>query len=398
LVAGFLTALGAANPTVDAPSGDEQIVAGDVHGRKTAVRVATHDAASAFEGLQAGDCQVGMASRRIKPVEVINLRPLGNMLSPNAEHVIGLDGIAVIVNQANPVSSLSVSQLKDIFSGRVTSWSASGGSGTISVLGRDEKSPTFDTLDALVLDRAPLTSGALRFDDSGTLAAAVATRANAIAFTGLSSIGEAKALEITSGGLPIAPTALTVGRETYPLTRRLYLYTAPSPRNPLVTRFIAFAESSAGQKIVDRDGFIGSETSISTASSNARSLPSGAPLGYRRLVDGFDQAKFNFYFNTGSDVLDNKALVDVGRLVEDLSAEARRNKEIVLAGFADSTGDRALNVALSQDRAKSVARELESQGVHVKDTIGFGQELPISDNATEAGREKNRRVEIFVTR
>jgi phosphate transport system substrate-binding protein len=321
------------------------------------------------------------------------------MLAPSAEHVVGLDGIGIIVNAENPVSSLSIAQLRDIFSGKVTTWSAAGGgSAAISVLARDETSAASDAFSALVLDRATLTSGAQRFEDSTALSAAVSSNKNAIGFTGLSSLDAAKALQISSGGLPIAPTALTVGRETYPLTRRLYLYTAPSPQNRLVTAFVAFVQSNAGQQILDRDGLIGSATTIATARSSARNLPSGAPSAYRRLVDTFDQAKFNFYFNTGSDVLDNKALVDVGRLVESLSAGAQKNREIILAGFADSTGDRQLNLTLSEDRAKSVARELEAQGIRVKETIGFGQELPISDNATEAGREKNRRVEIFVTR
>jgi phosphate transport system substrate-binding protein len=107
---------------------------------------------------------------------------------------------------------------------------------------------------------------------------------------------------------------------------------------------------------------------------------------------------FNFYFNSGSDALDNKALVDVGRLVDIMSAPANRSKEIVLAGFADSTGDPGTNQRLSENRAKAAAAELEAQGITVKETLGFGQELPIRDNATEAGREKNRRVEIFLTR
>jgi phosphate transport system substrate-binding protein len=139
-------------------------------------------------------------------------------------------------------------------------------------------------------------------------------------------------------------------------------------------------------------------TSLATSKSASRGLPANAPPRYRELVDQLDQASFNFYFNSGSDSLDNKALVDVGRLVDIMSAQANRSKKIVLVGFADSTGDPGTNQRLSENRAKAAASELEAQGIAVKDTLGFGQELPIRDNGTEAGREKNRRVEIFLTR
>lgn len=399
LVRGFLQSLGDSSPSVRTAGTDEQEVAGDAGGRHVDVRVAAHGSATAFTGMRAGSCQVGMASRRIRSSEAASLHSLGNMLAPSSEHVIGLDGIAVIVNAANPVTNLTLDQLKAIFTGRATSWSvAGGGSGRIAVFARDDRSGTFDTFKSLVLDNAPLAPGARRFEDSAALSAAVSADPAAIGFIGLPYVAQAKALRIASGGSPIAPTSLTVGRETYPLTRRLYLYTASSPREPLVAKFIAFAQSDAGQEVVNRDGFVGDVTALATSKSSSSNLPASAPARYRTLVDGFDQTSFNFYFNTGSDVLDNKALVDVGRLVAIMSESGNRNKSVVLAGFADSTGDPQSNVRLSENRAQSAARELEAEGIRVKDTVGFGQELPIRDNATEEGREKNRRVEIFITR
>lgn len=63
-----------------------------------------------------------MASRKIKPDEIATLAALGDMTSPASEHVLGLDGIAIIVNQANPATSLTKDQLARIFSGEVTNW------------------------------------------------------------------------------------------------------------------------------------------------------------------------------------------------------------------------------------------------------------------------------------
>jgi phosphate transport system substrate-binding protein len=398
LVRAFLMSLGAQNIESTA-NDDEQTVTSSLNGKPADVRIAAHGTATAFTGLASAACQVGMASRRIESGEAARLRTLGNMLSPSAEHVIGLDGIAVIVNAANPVSALSVGQLAQIFTGRITTWGALGGSPhRIHVLARDAKSGTFDTFTALVLEGTPLVGSARRFEGSTQLSSAVAADPDAIGFIGLPYVAAAKALRSASGGSALAPTTLTVGRESYPLTRRLFLYTAATPRNPLVGKFVTFVQSDAGQTIVNKDGFVGTVTSLATSKSAVRALPANAPPRYRELVDQLDPVSFSFYFNSGSDALDNKALVDVGRLVDIMSAPANRTKEIVLAGFADSTGDPGTNQRLSENRAKAAASELQAQGITVKETLGFGQGLPIRDNATEAGREKNRRVEIFLTR
>jgi phosphate transport system substrate-binding protein len=402
LVRGFLASAGAHDGS-STVNGNEQTVNADSNDKAVNVHIAAQGSATAFSGLAAGDCDVGMASRRIKTSEAAVLQPLGNMLSPRAEHVIGLDGIAVIVSESNPISSLSMSQLKDIFSGKITAWNLVGGVGhNIHVFARDAKSGTFDTFASLVLNEAPLVTSALRFGDSGLLSSSIAADPDAIGFIGLPFVAHAKALRIASGGGAIFPTKFTVGRESYPLTRRLFLYTAVVPANPLVDRFVSFVQSDAGQKIVDKDGFVGTVTTLTapkvTSKLPSRSLPRDAPQRYKALVDQLDQASFNFYFNSGSDRLDNKALVDVGRLVNIVSTRRARSKQVVLVGFSDSAGDQIANQRLSEERAKSAAVELQTQGISVKDTLGFGQELPIRDNATEAGREKNRRVEIFLTR
>jgi phosphate transport system substrate-binding protein len=408
LVHGFLTSLGAQDirSTV---SGDEQTLTARLNGRTANMHIAAHGTATAFRGLAAGDCDVGMASRRIKGSEAADLHPLGNMLSPRAEHVIGLDGIAIIVNASNRVSALTMRQLRDIFAGKITAWNLVGGAAHgIHVLARDAKSGTYDTFAALVLAQSPLVASALRFEDSGLLSSTVAGDPDAIGFIGLPFVAHTKALRIASGGSAVPPSKLTVGRESYPLTRRLFLYTAMVPANPLVGNFVSFVQSDPGQMIVDKDGFVGTVTTVAMPTAittlamptaPSHSLPPDAPARYKALVDQYDQTSFNFYFNSGSGALDNKALVDVGRLVDMVtSTRAAHPRKIVLVGFSDSAGGRRENQRLSEYRAKAVATELEAQGLVVEDAIGFGEDLPIRDNATEAGREKNRRVEIFLTR
>jgi len=74
------------------------------------------------------------------------------------------------------------------------------------------------------------------------------------------------------------------------------------------------------------------------------------------------------------------------------------NARITIIGHTDSTGSDAVNNPLSMDRAQSVRDYLAARGVSPTrvETAGRGEREPIADNSTEAGRAKNRRVEIFL--
>ena len=63
---------------------------------------------------------------------------------------------------------------------------------------------------------------------------------------------------------------------------------------------------------------------------------------------------------------------------------------------SDGIGGVAKNLALSKDRAHAVAVQLESRGIKPAVVTGFGKELPVASNDTEEGRDKNRRVEVWL--
>src|SRR5439155_922505 len=82
--------------------------------------------------------------------EASQLTSFGDMTSPAAEHVLGLDGIAVILSKNNPVESLSKGQVAQLFAGEITDWSQVGGpSGPVNIYARDDKSGTYDTFKTL---------------------------------------------------------------------------------------------------------------------------------------------------------------------------------------------------------------------------------------------------------
>jgi len=68
----------------------------------------------------------------------------------------------------------------------------------------------------------------------------------------------------------------------------------------------------------------------------------------------------------------------------------------MLFGFADSTGSRPMNMALSDNRAKTVEEQFKQRGLKPGVVKGFGPDTPVASNETDEGREKNRRVEIWI--
>jgi phosphate transport system substrate-binding protein len=114
------------------------------------------------------------------------------------------------------------------------------------------------------------------------------------------------------------------------------------------------------------------------------------------LTQGAERLSLNFRFKTGTSDLDNKAVVDVDRVVPFIADLRYTGDKILLFGFADSTGTSAGNNALSFNREKVVEGQFVQRGLKPGAVRGFGSELPVAFNDTDEGREKNRRVEIWI--
>lgn len=383
--------------TVPGENAEEKTVQGTLPGESgpSIIKIAAHGSATAFTDLGSGSTDIGMASRRIKPEEASSLASLGDMYSGGSEHVLGLDGIAVIVNASNPVQSLTKEQIMRLFSGDATRWSDVGGAGgTVKIYARDDKSGTYDTFKSLVLGSKSLVSGAQRFEDSNALSEAVAGDSNGIGFVGLPYVHSARAVAVSEkGASALQPNRLTVATEDYPLSRRLYLYTPANPANRLTRKFIEFALSRQGQDVVGASGFV-----AQTVTPQTEAIAANAPSEYRQLTSGAQRLSLNFRFKTGKSDLDNKAVVDIDRVVSFIADLKYTGDRIMLFGFADSTGSREANIALSQNRAKVVQDQFVQRGLRPGTVRGFGPDLPVASNDTEEGREKNRRVEIWIKR
>ena len=386
---------GAARVTRKRTAPDELLVETqpEAGGAVQAIEIHAHGSATAFQDLGASACDVGMASRRINAAEAEKLSGLGSMTSGACEHVIALDGLAVIVNTQNPVVSLSKDQITKLFSGELTNWSAVGGNdSSVSIHARDDKSGTYDTFKALVLGKTPLASSAIRYEESEKLSDQVAGDANAIGFIGLPYVRQAKALMVKDvGTVALLPSPLTVATEDYLLTRRLFLYTPAKPTEA-ARKFVNFAFSNEGQQLVHSAGFV----NLRPECMARNALCDKCTPDYQRAIADACRLSLDFRFETGSKQLDNRAQRDLGRLVGLMNTSSFAGKSVLLFGFADKMGARADNVQLSQDRAQVVGAQLRAAGVSVAMVTGFGPDMPVADNATEEGRQKNRRVEAWL--
>ena len=145
-----------------------------------------------------------------------------------------------------------------------------------------------------------------------------------------------------------------------------------------------------------------------------RKLPNGIELDIpefgieNKLVTFIEDSKlavdkttwFNFdriNFETGSAKLSSESLVQTKNIAEILKAYPKVNLKI--GGYTDNTGDAALNLKLSQDRANSVKAAIVSEGIDASrlDAEGYGKEHPVASNDTEEGRAQNRRIAVRVS-
>jgi phosphate transport system substrate-binding protein len=356
------------------------------------VNIAAHGSGTGFKGLKSGVADIAAASRPAKLKEVNALADFADLTNKRSEHIIGIDGLAIIIHSQNPIQRLSVQQLRQVFSGEIDDWSQLGGRiGKINLYSRDDNSGTWDSFKRMVLGKQySLHAGAKRFEANDELSDEVSSDINGIGFVGLPSVRRAKLIAVSDGfGKALKPNKLSIATEDYALSRRLYFYTDEESENTYVNEFITFVGSTLGQSTVADNGFV------------AQNIEAVMPLAYRKLPEDFQKMTplgmrltVNFRFKEGSAQLDNRALKDVERLAQFISRHP--DKRLTLIGFGDYKKSPQRAQLLSKLRAMAVRRELVRQGVYPKHSLGYGAQLPVASNKRESGRYKNRRVEVWL--
>jgi phosphate transport system substrate-binding protein len=193
-----------------------------------------------IKAVPAETAEIGMSSRELSAAET------GSGID---EHLIAIDGIAVIVNSGNPVSGLTLGQIRDIYTGAVTDWSQVGGrAGRIAVVSREPGSGTRGAFEEIVKFQDKLVLGAIEFDGTGAVKAEISRNADAVGYISLGSLDSTiKALNVDG----VAASTANVINNSYKIARPFLLLTKKGRTlNGETTAFLDWILTDAGQAIV----------------------------------------------------------------------------------------------------------------------------------------------------
>ena len=197
-----------------------------------------------------GTADIGMASRRAFTTEISAALANGRTLKPT---IVAYDGIAVIVNTANPVSKLTKKQIEGIFTGAIKDWSEVGGKpGAISIYTRNTSSGTYSDFKGMAMSKNDYAPSAQKMAGNEEIASEVGKNPNGIGYVGMAYMKAAGIKPTAVNG--VVPSIATVRGHTYPISRSTFYYTNGAPAGEAAD-FLAFTLSPAGQKIVEQVGF-----------------------------------------------------------------------------------------------------------------------------------------------
>jgi phosphate transport system substrate-binding protein len=208
-----------------------------------------------------GTVQIANASREMSPEEIAEAKKNG--ITP-VRFTVALDAIAVVANPLNPVQGLTLQQLSDLYTGRITLWSAVGpGTGPVVLLSRESNSGTYVYfLEQVVRLGDPkgkelFSPETLLMPSSQGISSEVHQNPHAIGYDGLGYVtSEQKVIAVarSPAGPYVLPSARTVLDGSYPISRPLFMYTAGEPTGA-VKKYLQWV-TREGQSLVSDNGFV----------------------------------------------------------------------------------------------------------------------------------------------
>jgi phosphate transport system substrate-binding protein len=189
-------------------------------------------------------CDIGSSSRDLTADE----KKVGLV-----EYEIARDGIAIIVHPSNKVNDLSIAQIHDIFSGKVTNWKQVGGpDAKITLVTREAGSGTRDGFEKMVMGSDKISAKALVSNSTGAVETTVAGDPSAVGYISMAAVDKTVKAVTVEG---VKANNDNVSNRTYKMQRPFIYITKFKPEG-LAKAFIDFTLSDQGQSIIDKEGAV----------------------------------------------------------------------------------------------------------------------------------------------
>lgn len=440
----YLTHIGANEVRrIPGKNADEFAVQGIFYSTKEirTIRIQGQGTPFGFAALKEGTCDVAMAAHKLSPADA---RTIGEgIISAESEHRLGMDAVAVVVHKNNPVPALTVEEVGKIFAGEITNWEQVGGpSALIKVFALRDAFGTRRFFEGLFLEGKGLAPAVREVDVHAMLPDLVSQDPWAIGFCSITLANQCREmpLKVRADSEAVLPTPQNVRTLNYPASRGMYLYIKSNSRNVYARDFIRISLGEMGQGIVKKFGFVSNDLigegvvvdqvapaeglepvaaqifepealPVQKAPTISGPLPQLVQLDgevvsvatrtkvlqdYRDGVFGAEHLPLVFRFESASIDPDQQALKDMNRVAAMMKEPQNSGKTVILAGFSDSVGMYATNLAISRKRAEVVERMLKAKGVQNIMVLAAGEEGAVETNDSRVGRERNRRVEIWL--
>lgn len=202
-----------------------------------------------------GTVDLAQSSRPMKDGEKADVEKKRN--AQLNETPVALDALAVFVNESNKVHALTLDQLAQIYTGKITNWTQVGGADAQIVLyGRENSSGTYEYFKEHVLAKADFAPRTQTLQGTAAVINAVSRDVNGIGYGGIAYAQGVRPIGVKkdAGSPAVEPTEANVANGTYPVARYLYFYWI-STASPQLQQFVQWATSPDGQKMVENVGY-----------------------------------------------------------------------------------------------------------------------------------------------
>jgi phosphate transport system substrate-binding protein len=195
-----------------------------------------------IEAVKSHAANIGMSSRSLLPDEK-NLYAV----------TIARDAITIIVHPKNPTNNLSLSQIKQVFSGKIKSWKELGGPAhPIILVNREEGSGTRESFQKFIMGKEEISLESLVQDSNGAIRQVVSNDPNAIGYISLGLVNEeVKALKLSG----VEPNVTDIENGTYTLVRPFLFVFSGEPSGEAKS-FLEFVLSPPAQNLLSKEGLV----------------------------------------------------------------------------------------------------------------------------------------------